>query len=267
MSVRVGMKPIVTDGLSHVYDPISDISYPSGSETVYNHLPNEVCTAQGSGTDCIDRDWAKQNMTTYGAETDHQKLKGYLTLDGSNDQVYDGSYMKLSWPFTWCCWARATGTGDRILMNRSKHYQYSSYVPTTGIYMGMFSSLAKLTVQLYSSSNNNYYVTQNRTITCANVADSKWHFWCARVTANSNFKLNIDYDWSVGTDTGSTTNDPTNTQNLHIGSAWWYSGYGTGTEAKFWQGDIGPIYCYDREISDAEIKQNYEAGYDRFVAT
>jgi hypothetical protein len=133
--------------------------------------------------------------------------------------------------------------------------------------MGMFGSLAKLTVQLYSSTTQNYYATYNQTITCANVADSKWHFWCARVTANSNFKLNIDYDWSVGTSTGATTNSPSNSQYLHIGSAWWYNGYNTGTEQKFWQGDIGPIYCYDREISDAEIKQNYEAGYDRFVAT
>ena len=267
MSIRIGMKPIVTDGLSHVYDPISTTSYPSGSESLFNHLPNSVCTAQGDGTDVINRTLVKESMTAYGAETAHQKLKGYLTYDGTNDCMADSNYFKSGWPITWCVWARATGTGTRYLMNRSKHYGYSTYVPNTGMYLGMQSGNATM-IQILYSSNQNIYNSYTATATGYNVEDSKWHFWVARWEANNSIKLNIDYDASVAVNTTTTQNSPANAGYMHIGNRWYYNGqYNNYLERDYWAGDIGPIYIYDRSITDAEIKQNYEAGYDRFVTT
>ena len=86
MSVNAGSKPIVTDKLIHVYDPLSPVSYPSGSETFRNHFSEahvkKVTNGFGTNSDNgTDIGFAKNGLAEYGAETDHQRQKGYFEAD------------------------------------------------------------------------------------------------------------------------------------------------------------------------------------------
>ena len=90
MSVNAGGKPIVTDKLIHVYDPLSPVCYPSGSETFRNHFSEahvkKLTNGYGTNTDDgTNLGFAKNGLVTYGEETDHQRQKGYFESDGSSD--------------------------------------------------------------------------------------------------------------------------------------------------------------------------------------
>ena len=93
--------------------------------------------------------------------------------------------------------------------------------------------------------------------------DSAWHMWCIRETSQTSRSFTLDAG-----DFGSITNTTniytpwafqSSCDNFDIGNAQTGDTYDSS-----WLGDIGPWYIYNRSLSDAEVRQMYDANKDRF---
>jgi hypothetical protein len=256
MSVSIGSKPIVTSGLTHLYDQLSPKSMPSGSEVWYNHLPSSYAEKNAkyspSGT--------KAGLATYGSKTEHARLKGYDTYDGSGDywNFTDNNVNQQpiqQFPMTFIIWARHTkaDTSTRALGGFTGNN--ASY------YYGYFQ------VYYTGSKLKPYWKFEPQT-SFANVAmdvdlDNQWHMWCVRETSGAVRDFTLDAgDFGSVTSTYNVSTPwefNASCDNFDIGNAQTGDSYDNS-----WLGDIGPWYIFNRSISDSEVRQMYDANKDRF---
>ena len=269
MSINVGGKPIVTDKLVHLWDPLSNVSYPSGSETVYNHFSEGHVQKLTNGYGTNGAGGTKTGLAAYGAETDHQRQKGYWVADGSSDYIYFGS-SNTTLPIkggtttynhpadiTFGGWFKVDSSNatTRNMFgfggSSSSNYYSRVYVSSTG------------TTTWWHEPNSNYGTTSVST----SIEDDKWHLIFARMTgasaSNTNIQLFIDGGlFGQSSETLVTSANylggNTSVNTYSIGNAKW-SSWGTA-----FLGDIGPHYIYAKALSTAEMEQNYYALIDRF---
>jgi len=255
MSVNIGSKPIVTTGLTHLYDQLSPVSMPYGSEVWYNHLPDsysEKFAVKSKGL-------AKTGLAVYGSKTAHAHLKGYDTYDGSSDYWEMAASTHTDLPSinfgTFIIWARhskanTTTRGVGGWGGSSNNGYYSSFGQ-------VYYTASKLKPQWYEYGTS----SSARICTIEKDLDAMWHMWTYRNVSTSvrNFSLDCG-DWGSASNSSS-ANRPfnTNTYNFHIGSVRKGSSHMSG-----WVGDIGPWYNFNRILSDAEVRQMYNANKDRF---
>jgi len=259
MSVSIGSKPIPTSGLTHLYDQLSPVCMPSGSEAYHNHLPTSYVAANAqaspSGT--------KNGLATYGTKTEHAHLKGYDTYDGSSDYWSFSDNSQATQPLvnfsngmTFAIWARYADNNEQFTPRGLGGWTGNS----TSYYYGYLSTVwssSKLKPTCYwepGTTSQVLYVDKD--------LDSLWHLWCFREVGQSSRNLTLDCgDW--GSITGTTnvyaTEFNTACDNFDIGNVQTGDSYDNS-----WLGDIGPFYIYNRAISDAELRQLYNANKDRF---
>jgi len=255
MSVNIGSKPIVTSGLTHLYDQLSPVSMPYGSDVWYNHLPDSYSEKHAHKS----KGMAKTGIAVYGSKTAHAHLKGYDTYDGSGDYWEMAASTHTDLPSigygTFIIWARhsRSNTSTRTVGGWGGSSSSGYY----GSWGEVYYTSSKLKPQWneYGSSSSNRQCTIDKDL------DAMWHMWTYRNVSASvrNFSLDCG-DWGSASNTSS-ANRPfnTNTYNFHIGSLRKGSSHMLG-----WTGDLGPWYNYNRELSDAEVRQMYNANKDRF---
>jgi|15BtaG_2_1085339.scaffolds.fasta_scaffold11589_3 hypothetical protein len=259
MSVSIGSKPIVTSGLTHLYDQLSPKCMPSGSETWNNHLPDSYVAKNANKS----KSMTKNGLVTYGNKTTHAHLKGYDDYDGSSDYwtFADATHTDLpliAQPFTMIIWCLHPGgnTSTRSVGgwggSNSSGFYYSSY----GEVYWANSKMKPYWHHFGTGTSDRYCLVDT------NVGDNLWHMWCFRQVSNSSRNLTIDAGDHGSASNTSSASMPfnTNTYNFHIGIARRYtSGWNSG-----WLGKIGPWYLWNRELSDDEVRQMYNANKDRF---
>ena len=270
MSINAGGKPIVTDKLVQLWDPLSNVSYPSGSETLHNHFSEAHVKKITNGFGTNSSGGTKTGLAAYGAETDHQRQKGYWVADGSSDYIYFGGSnttlplrggttgynhpSHLTFGGWFKCDSSNTSTRDMFGFGGSSSSGYYSRV-----YMNSSG-----TITFWHEPNSSY-----QTITMStSIEDDTWHliYVVIRGTGSSNATLQIFVDGglfgqsSVSSTVSSAnfTGSSTSMQYYSIGNVK-KSSWGTA-----WLGDIGPHYMYAKELSTAEMQQNYYALIDRF---
>ena len=223
---------VVTDGLKGCWDAGNRRSYP-GTGTTWTDLAGGI-----QGTLMNEDDDALNFNSSKG---------GYFELDGTDGRVDCGDNLICTWSeVSICLWASATdiSSGSMGMVSRGHGvvFEFSMSMDTAQKCLSCLVDGGWLLSD--AGSLNSYF--------------GKWTHYAMRwITGTDNFRLYINGE-VVKTGTQSIVNiGSSGKQNLCIGDR------GLVNNKEF-NGDIGPVYIYDRALSDAEIKQNYEATKSRF---
>lgn len=269
MSINAGGKPIVTDKLVHLWDPLSNVSYPSGSEKVYNHFSEAHVKKITNGFGTNSTGGTKTGLDAYGAETDHQRQKGYWTSDGSSDYIYFGS-SNTTLPIrggtttynhpadiTFGGWFKCDSS------NTSTRHMFGFGGSSSSGYYSRVYHNSSGTMTWWHEPLSSYSTVNVST----SIEDDTWHLIFARMTGASASNTNIQLFVDGGLFAQSSENLVTSAN--FLGSSTSTNTYSIGNiKYSSWQtsflGDIGPHYIYAKALSTAEMQQNYYALIDRF---
>ena len=223
---------VVTDGLKGCWDAGNRRSYP-GTGTTWTDLAGGI---QGT---LMNEDDDALNFNSFKG--------GYFELDGTDGRVDCGDNLICTWSeVSICLWASATdiSSGSMGMVSRGHGvvFEFSMSMDTAQKCLSCLVDGGWLLSD--AGSLNSYF--------------GKWTHYAMRwITGTDNFRLYINGE-VVKTGTQSIVNiGSSGKQNLCIGDR------GLVNNKEF-NGDIGPVYIYDRALSDDEIKQNYEATKSRF---
>ena len=223
---------VVTDGLRGCWDAGNRKSYPTTGTTWYDVVGGANGTLMNEDDDAL-------NFNSFKG--------GYFELDGTDGRVDCGDNLICTWSeVSICLWASATdiSSGSMGMVSRGHGvvFEFSMSMDTAQKCLSCLVDGGWLLSD--AGSLNSYF--------------GKWTHYAMRwITGTDNFRLYINGE-VVKTGTQSIVNiGSSGKQNLCIGDR------GLVNNKEF-NGDIGPVYIYDRALSDAEIKQNYEATKFRF---
>ena len=275
MSVNAGGKPIVTDKLTHLWDPLSNVCYPSGSERLQNHFSEahvkKITNGFGTNNGQGGTGATKNGLVAYGAETDHQRQKGYFVSDGSSDWWEFGGSSNTQIPIK----GGTTGYNHPSSITFGGWFKVDSSNTSTRTLFGFggTNSSNNMSYVYYSSSGtvtfwhepNSNYATANMT---TSIEDDKWHLIMATIQGYSTSACYIRVVVDGGLFGASSAGTSVSSANYQ-GSSSNFRNYAIGNfEKSSWQtshlGDIGPHYIYAKVLSDVEMQQNYYALIDRF---
>ena len=230
--MAAGSNNIVTDGLRGCWDAGNRRSYPGTGTTWYDVVGGANGTLMNEDDDAL-------NFNSFKG--------GYFELDGTDGRVDCGDNLICTWSeVSICLWASATdiSSGSMGMVSRGHGvvFEFSMSMDTAQKCLSCLVDGGWLLSD--AGSLNSYF--------------GKWTHYAMRwITGTDNFRLYINGE-VVKTGTQSIVNiGSSGKQNLCIGDR------GLVNNKEF-NGDIGPVYIYDRALSDAEIKQNYEATKSRF---
>jgi len=234
MALNHGTKPIVTDGLVLCLDAADENSYP-GSGTTWTDLSGEGNNATLSGP-------------TYNAS-------GYFTFDGSNDYADTSNVLGLTdWPFTFSAWVRspssASGTDNIMaLADQSTNIRQC--------YMAIATN-DKFLITIQNSGYLFVYCDDD-----SDVRDSLWYNYVVSYISNTERKAYINgvLNSSFSAAVGSITTD------IAFSSLWDsfdIGRLGRSSHTDYLKGDIAISCVYNRELTAAEVKQNFNAHRHRF---
>jgi len=233
-------KRMVTDGLIACWDVGNDLSYP------------------GSGTSLDDvvgpHDGTLINGLTYSSGNG-----GYLTFDGVSDHVQCGSNSALDFSendaFTVQLWFRSDRNNEfQILLSRREAAPpYEGWELTMGpsadrqeLY-AVFNSNVNFSRKEARSTTFNYLANTWRNVAFSydgSASSSGWSFYGEGTDVGFTSLTNSSFGTSVST-----------TENTDIG----------GRSSGSLHGEVACVTIYDRELTAAEITQNYNALKNRFV--
>ena len=223
---------VVTDGLRGCWDAGNRKSYPTTGTTWYDVVGGANGTLMNEDDDAL-------NFNSFKG--------GYFELDGTDGRVDCGDNLICTWSeVSICLWASATdiSSGSMGMVSRGHGvvFEFSMSMDTAQKCLSCLVDGGWLLSD--AGSLNSYF--------------GKWTHYAMRwITGTDNFRLYINGE-VVKTGTQSIVNiGSSGKQNLCIGDR------GLVNNKEF-NGDIGPVYIYDRALSDDEIKQNYEATKSRF---
>ena len=223
---------VVTDGLRGCWDAGNRKSYPTTGTTWYDVVGGANGTLMNEDDDAL-------NFNSFKG--------GYFELDGTDGRVDCGDNLICTWSeVSICLWASATdiSSGSMGMVSRGHGvvFEFSMSMDTAQKCLSCLVDGGWLLSD--AGSLNSYF--------------GKWTHYAMRwITGTDNFRLYINGE-VVKTGTQNIANiGSSGKQNLCIGDR------GLVNNKEF-NGDIGPVYIYDRALSDDEIKQNYEATKSRF---
>jgi len=184
---------------------------------------------------------------------------GYIALDGTDDycSIPNNSNIKPAMPFTFGMWFRKNGTTSGYLYrsdNSSNYYGFWVSV-STGIKAwlgngGGPSKASRWNNNTLTGSQSNkvwYYFTVEYKDTFSDTAFNPIHINASNVTPT----------YSYSNNNGSATSfNASNSQDSLMS-------INNGSASPF-DGDIGPIHIYKRELSASEITHNYNTTRHRF---
>ena len=202
--------------------------------------------------------------------------KGIFVLDGTNDYINCGDFIpkqNLTYPYTIECWVKPDISTSNAINTKGI---FSPACRTgTSPYFGVFLQLYPITFgsvspqfdgnyQLHLNTGNGGGIGSNnrrsfKTLDRVCIGDS-WNHIVGIVRSQSDFKIYVNGVYSHGTidGTGSVLNWGTNTFSF-IGDAPGNAGQIDGT--------ISNVKFYNSELTDSEIKQNFDLQKRRFNIT
>ena len=233
---------IVTDGLAFYVDAGDSNSYP------------------GSGTTWTDISTNSNNGTLTNGPVFDSGNGGSIDFDGTDDYVDLGSVdssnaisLAGSTGQTWEAWFKADGTGDsyqRIFDKSNGGNGLNGHFLTVGANPNDGRVYCRLTPSSGDSGDgyfNDMYTVGNWTHVCVtrknDTADTGWNFYSNGVLKGSRSTTDLAV--------------PTTTTNAKIGT-WNHS-----TSREF-RGNIAAVRLYNKDLSLAEVLQNYNADKARF---
>ena len=231
MGTTYHSKPIVTDGLVFCVDPANKVSYPGSGTTV---------------NDLIDNSITGSLLNSVGFEN---SFAGIFTFDGATDniEIMDSTTLKPT-SITVSIWFKG-GSQSTYTYLVDKYYTGSG--PAYGFYTK--TSTDKLSFIIRKGNNTGWAETS-----LANsgvVMDDSWHNAVGTFSGTS-LKLYIDGVYKAFGTSGGT--------GITYGSGPLIIGAFQSAGSLDFQGDMGPTIIYNRELSAAEIMQNYNAMKARF---
>jgi hypothetical protein len=219
---------IVRDGLVLHLDAANPKSYP-GSGTVWKDL-------SGNGN----------NGTLVNGVGYNSDNKGSMVFDGINDYA-EISDFNLGNTFTFSCWINTNTTQTAMLFIRGNNAN------NKGVYLSMSSNDPGY---LRAGGNNSNGWNSGR-ISNEIINDSKWHYVVGIFNQSNNTILGY-VDGKVGSTLNSTFNSNDYTpKNTKIGR-------NQISNIQFYQGSVSSYFIYNRALTAAEIRQNFEATRGRY---
>ena len=237
----IGGPNIVEDGLILAIDAANIKSYP------------------GSGTTWTDLVGSNDGTLTNGPTFDSTEALGTITLDGSNDYIDFGNASVANFDyndaFSYEIWLRTTANASKYIMGKNEssgNYRGVEISYRGNTHVGKISFAIRNT---NSTSNRIVVSTVNNTYN-----DNNWHHIVGTYDGSGTASgMNIIIDTVNDTTTASTgdiSGGITSTSNLCIGSR--------NGDANYLPGTFGVFRIYAKELSSAEILQNYNAVKSRF---
>ena len=238
----IGGPNIVEDGLILAIDAANIKSYP------------------GSGTTWTDLVGSNDGTLTNGPTFDSTEALGTITLDGSNDYIDFGNASVANFDhndaFSYEIWLRSTANTSKYIMGKNE---------SSGNYRGVEISYRGNThVGKLSFAIRNTNSTSNRIVVSTvnnTYRGNNWHHIVGTYDGSGTASgMNIIIDTVNDTTTASTgdiSGGITSTSNLCIGSR--------NGDANYLPGTFGVFRIYAKELSSAEITQNYNATKSRFI--
>ena len=282
MSVNAGGKPIVTDKLIHVYDPLSPVCYPSGSETFRNHFSEahvkKLTNGYGTNTDDgTNLGFAKNGLVAYGEESAHQRQKGYFESDGSSDHwewyTSNGSRLPVKGGLTGANYPASISFGGWFKFdpaNTTTRYIFG-FGTTNSSYA--YSYVRQTSAGLLDWYHEPYSSSTTLGSSAVNVEDNTWHYLMCVIEGVSSSTHNLDFYFDGG------LLDHQSSSGFSAGSSGYIGGYSnyaryynigtvrttsSSANSSSHLGQIGPHHFYAKALTKEECQQNYYAQIDRF---
>jgi hypothetical protein len=184
----------------------------------------------GSGTIWADLSSVTNNGTLTNGPTFNGGNGGYIDFDGTNDRIELGSIPNMTTDATFCAWVNgATLSGDRAIM-----------------------SIKDVLIQLAPDGIVYWFdVDTNNLLFSGVYSTDTWYYI---VVAQSGTSISAYKNGTfVQTQTGG-----------NIGSSYSNKQIGAYFGARNWYGRIGAIQIYNRQLSAAEVLQNFNVQRSRF---
>ena len=221
-----GGSNVITDGLVSYYDAANSRSYP-GTGTNWKDIAN-------------NKDGTLTNGPTYSSDS-----KGKFTFDGTDDYVDGGAasnHITNTSGITIALWCRP----DTV--NTFKKMVTSG--TSSNVVQGIYFSIGPNTRNTYfglrlGGTNRSLISTTNLSTTEFSYLVGTYNGSIMKLYLNNTLLNSANYSGAIGTG-----------GNLRI------SGYWNGNET--WDGDIATCQIYDRDLTEDEILQNYNATKQRF---
>ena len=224
---------VVSDGLIGCWDAGNRRSYP-GAGTVLTDLAGGV-----NGT-LTNEDDDALNFNSFKG--------GYLEFDGTDGRVDCGDNLIIGWSeISVCVWALVENSGDTYpkLVSRA-HAGCFDFAIGRSSSNYLFCYVNSGYINTPTDSMNDYY--------------GKWTHYAMRwKRGTGDFRLYINGELEA---TGERYYDTINDAGKYNLS---FADRPTEGGGRALNGAMGPVYIYDRALSDDEIKQNYEATKSRFA--
>ena len=232
MGTTYHIKPIVRDGLVFCIDPANKESYPGSGTTV---------------NDLIDNSITGSLLNSVGFEN---SSGGVFTFDGATDniEIMDSTALKPS-SITVSIWFK----GDSQSINT---YLMDKTYTGSGPAYGFTTKTSEDKLLFIIRKGNNTGWAETDLASSGVVMDNSWHNAVGTLSGTS-LKLYIDGVYKAfGISAGGT--------GITYGSGPLIIGAFQSAGSLDFQGDMGPTIIYNRELSAAEIMQNYNALKGRF---
>lgn len=237
----IGGPNIVEDGLTFALDAANKKSYPGSGTNLNSTIGGDV--------------GALTNNPTFNST----EALGTITLDGSNDYIDFGNASVANFDyndaFSYEIWLRTTANASKYIMGKNE--SGGNYRGVEITYRGSTNvgKIAFFIRNTNSSSNRIVVSTVNNTYN-----DNNWHHIVGTYDGSGTASgMNIIIDTvndTTSVSTGDISGGITNTQKLCIGSR--------NGNANYLPGTFGLFRIYAKELSSAEILQNYNAVKSRF---
>ena len=195
----------------------------------------------------------KENSPTWSSNTSG---KGYFSGGNSDRHVQETTNIgiTLTNEITLCAWYRKTGNG--ATSNQRIVEVWGGSTPSSGHVLAVTNSSGGLTFWLNDNGND----TNNRFIsvaTSATPADDVWHYLVGTYSSPA-LKIYIDGDDSGSSGSTAVTSSLDDINSICVGA------YASDDSNYHMDGDIAIVQIYNRALSAAEVKQNFNAERNRF---
>ena len=257
MAFKHGIKPIVTDGLVFYIDAANKVSYPGSGTTVTDIAGNTTGTLSGTSGDNNSPQFQNTN-------------NGIFNFDGTDDNISLGSLTSFqsdidtSNAFSISLWLKTSNTStDNLILfgNQANHWNlYETmwlYINEGYLYFSVMTDPDQAPHD-YSRIKNN--------LDTNSINDNNWHHVCCTIGVNPSTTYLVSKVYIDGTlvKTVLTTPQGSYRQEIDIINNNYYIGARGSNSIQGFDGEVSNLNLYIKELSAAEVTQNYNALKNRF---
>ena len=222
---------IVTDGLVFCVDAANVLSYTSGSSDCFNLIDPNIT---GSLTNQPPFIFDSGNVGNFEFSIDE-----FIDFGYPSSLLTTGGLTVSNWVKTSMAGNIETATVAMDLATSNQRNWHFNFITTGEFRWFIFGSP---NAQLKISSTT--------------IRDGNWHNITGTYIPSTSLNIYID-----GNLEGSTTTSIPSSRDSDNANLW----FGKNQFNSYFTGNIGPVQIYDRALSSAEIKQNYNALKGRFI--